>query len=52
VERLQGSERVQAIRASDHVHQTSEELGSDEGLSLEQMEALEATRPGKLPRET
>lgn len=51
IERVQESERVQGIRASDRAHAASEGLGSDAGLNAAQLEALEASRPGRLPWE-
>ncbi len=51
VERVQESERVRGIRASDRVHAAAEELGDDAGLTPRQLEDLEAARPGTLPWE-
>lgn len=49
VERVRASERVQAIRAADKLHDMSSEFGVAEGLSDEEMEQLSAARPGRLP---
>lgn len=51
VERIQQSERVRGIRASDRMHDATAVLGGDEGLSEEQLSDLEAERPGRLPWE-
>lgn len=51
IERIQGSERVRGIRASDRMHDATEWLGRDGGLSEEELEDLEAGRPGRLPWE-
>jgi hypothetical protein len=51
VERIRESDPVRATRVSDQLHNRSADLGSDEGLSQEQMELLHATRPGTLPWE-
>ena len=50
--RIQNSERVRGIRATDRLHTLSEGLGTDEGLSSEELEDLAAARPGKLPWQT
>jgi len=49
IERVQESERVRGIRASDRAHQASETLGNDEGMTPAQLASLEASRPGTLP---
>ena len=49
VERLQDSERVRGIRASDAAHDATGGLGVPEGLSRAQLEDLEAARPGRSP---
>lgn len=49
VERLQASERVRGIRASDRVHDAIDELGGRDGLSESELKELEAVRPGRLP---
>jgi hypothetical protein len=49
IEKIQNSERVRGIRASDAAHDATEELGVRDGLSPAQLEDLEATRPGTLP---
>lgn len=51
IERVQESERVRGLRASDRAYAASEKLGSDMGLTSAQMEDLEASRPGRLPWE-
>lgn len=50
VERIQQSERVHGIRASDRMHDTTAELGGGE-LSEGELADLEAGRPGRLPWE-
>ena len=52
VERLQDSERMRGIRASDAAHDATEELGVPGGLSPRQLEDLDAARPGTLPWKT
>ena len=49
IERLQDSERVRGIRASDAAHDATAGLGVPEGLSAAPLEDLEAARPGRLP---
>ena len=49
VEKLQDSERVQGIRASDAAHDATAGLGVPEGLSAAQLKDLEAALPGRLP---
>jgi len=48
-ERLRDSDHVRAIQRSDRLHELSAEFGDDEGLSQEEMDDLEASRPGTLP---
>jgi hypothetical protein len=52
VERIQNSPEVRGIRASDRAHDATEALGGAQGLTEEQLEDLEDTRPGRLPWET
>ncbi len=49
IERVQESERVRGIRASDHAHEILGDFGDDRGLTDAQMDALEQTRPGRVP---
>lgn len=49
LERLQGSDLVRGIQASDRAHDAADALGGD--LSAEQMEDLERARLGTLPWE-
>jgi hypothetical protein len=49
IERIQGSGQVQAIRIADAYHDASSELGTEEGLSDEELQMLSETRPGRLP---
>jgi hypothetical protein len=51
IERIRDSDHVRGMRASDRAHEASADLGSDEGLSDEELEALEAGRPGLPPWE-
>jgi|SRR5689334_24168510 len=49
LQRIQNSPEVRGIHASDRLHDASAELGTDEGLSGEQLEDLTLSRPGWLP---
>lgn len=49
VEHLQNSPEVRGIRASDRAHDATDNLGSKEGLSSEQLSDLTQARPGRLP---
>ncbi len=49
VERLQSSERVRGIRLAEQLHTESAALGGDEEMSQEELDALDAGRPGILP---
>lgn len=49
--RLRGSERLRHLRHIDRLHDEIADLGSDEGMSEEQLDALEAGRPGTVPWE-
>lgn len=51
VERIQEGDQVRMMQALDELHDQTEGLGSDEGLSEEEMELLHQTRPGTLPWE-
>jgi hypothetical protein len=51
VMRLRASRAVESAVASDRLHDASSMLGSDDGLSEEELEALHTARPGALPRE-
>lgn len=48
---IQHAPLVEDIRASDRDHDASASLGSEEGLTPEEMDMLEETRPGRLPWE-
>ncbi len=52
LERLQNSPEVRGIRASDRAHDAAEGPGQEHDLTPEQLEDLEAARPGQLPWET
>lgn len=54
VERVQDSDQLRGLRASDRAHDATASLGApnDLGLTAEQMEDLEVARPGRLPWET
>ncbi len=47
--RLRTSRSVKRTPASDRLHDASAQLGSDDGLSREGLDALEAARPGRAP---
>jgi excisionase family DNA binding protein len=49
VERIQNSDQVRAIRASDALHEASRDFSSPSGLDDEQLRDLAASRPGKPP---
>lgn len=49
--RLRGSERLRNLRAIDRLHDESAGLGSDAGMTEEQIDSLDAGRPGTLPWE-
>ena len=49
VERIQNSDQVRAIRASDALHKASRDFSARDGLDDEQLRDLAASRPGKLP---
>jgi len=49
LERIQDSKTVRGLRASDRAHDRTEQLGSDDGMSPEQLATLSQTRPGKRP---
>lgn len=49
IERVQDSDQVRAIRASDRAHDASADFGTDEGLTDEGLRDLSASRPGRLP---
>jgi hypothetical protein len=46
--RLRSSERLRNLRAIDRLHDEITDLGSDEGMTREQLDALNAGRPGTL----
>ena len=52
VERIQNSDQVRAIRASDVLHEASRDFSLPSGLDDEQLRDLAASRPGKLPWHT
>jgi len=47
--RLRSSERLRNLRAIDRMHDETVDLGSDEGMTHDQLDALNAGRPGTLP---
>lgn len=49
VERIQNSDQVRAVRASDLLHEASRDFALPSGLDDEQLRDLAASRPGKLP---
>ncbi|HEY8309534.1 MAG TPA: helix-turn-helix domain-containing protein [Gemmatimonadaceae bacterium] len=52
VERIQNSDQVRAIRASDVLHEASRDFSLPSGLDDEQLRDLAASRLGKLPWHT
>lgn len=52
VEALKASPLMRGIRASEALHDTLDELGQPGGLSTEELQDLEAARPGRLPWKT
>jgi hypothetical protein len=52
VERLRDAARVRQVQALDRLHDEIADLGAPEGLSEEELEELEAGRPGRLPWQT
>jgi hypothetical protein len=51
IDRVRDSERVRMIQASDRVHDSIEDFGSPNGLSEDELEMLQQSRPGTLPWE-
>jgi rhodanese-related sulfurtransferase len=49
IERIQNSDRVRGIRVAEKRHDESAELGGDEEMSQDELDALDAGRPGTLP---
>ena len=49
--RLRSSTQLSSLRALAEMHERSAELGSDDGMSKEQLEALRSSRPGVAPWE-
>jgi hypothetical protein len=49
VARIDDSEWVQQLRASDRLHDIADAFGTDEPMTQEEMDALSASRPGQLP---
>ena len=52
LEQLQDSATVRGIRASDQAHDATSELGTEDGLTQAELDALEQARPGHLPWKT
>jgi len=52
VERLRESPVMRGLRASEALHDTIDELGPEAGMTAEEMQDLDATRPGRLPWQT
>jgi hypothetical protein len=51
IERIQESDQVRAVRASDQLHNAIDEFGVAEGLTDDELADLAAARPGKNPWE-
>jgi hypothetical protein len=49
IERIQEGERVRGVRTAERLHAESAALGGDAELSQEELDALDAERPGTLP---
>jgi excisionase family DNA binding protein len=49
IERIEEDDRVHAMRAVDRLHEETADLGSEEGLTPEEMQTLIASRPGAPP---
>lgn len=49
IERIQNGERVQGIRTAERLHEESAALGGDDEMTQEELDALDAGRPGTLP---
>lgn len=47
--RLRSSERVRNLRAVDRLHDEIADLGTDQGMTSEQLTTLNTARPGSLP---
>jgi hypothetical protein len=52
LEGIQDSSEVRGIRASDRAHDAIDAHESDQGLTPDQLEDLEAARPGRVPWES
>lgn len=52
VVRIDDSDWVQNIRASDRLHDIADAFGTEEPMTQEEMDALSAGRPGLLPWKT
>jgi hypothetical protein len=52
LERIQHTPRLRGLHASDRIHAETSELGAPEGLTPDELAALETGRPGRLPWES
>ncbi len=51
LERVQHGARVRGLRASDRIHAEATDLGTQDGLTSDELTVLEMGRPGHLPWE-
>ena len=49
IERIQHGERVQGIRTAERLHEESGALGGDDDMTQNELDALDAGRPGTPP---
>jgi excisionase family DNA binding protein len=49
IARLEHDSRVRAMQAIDRLHEACSDLGDDDGLTPDELQALDSGRPGTLP---